>query len=103
DVTIDKLRSGVTDTKNHRERCASGGENHNLEHPRLQVIQDDIRNHFFLRLSFSSWLISSSSSGVIFFSSTRCTSNGFADPLKTRLTKSWTMLPRTSCCALAGV
>src|SRR5215510_3868621 len=102
-MAIRQLRPRVTYAECLRQQCADGADDKHLRRPGLQVIQDDVRNHFFLRLSLSSLLISSNSSGLIFLSSTRCTSSGLADPLKTRFTKSCTIFPTTSRCVCAGV
>src|ERR1051326_8863249 len=81
-VAIQQLRSRVAKPESERQNSAYPRDHKYLDGPRQQVIDQARCSHFFLRFSLSSLLISSSSSGLILLSSTRCTSSGLAEPLK---------------------
>src|SRR5437762_14131846 len=102
-MTICKLPSRMANSEYQRQERADGRDDKHLYGPRLQVVQERFRNHFFLRLSLRSLLISFNSSLLMFLFSTRWTSSGLADPLKTRFTKSCTILPTTSRWGCAGL
>src|SRR6266446_9347630 len=82
-MAVHQLRTRMPNAEHERKHATDRCDDEYLQRPRLDIIEKPLADHFFLRLSRSNLLISSSSSVLIFCSSIKCTSRGLADPLKT--------------------
>src|SRR3954464_825891 len=83
------LRSWMTNPEKHWQCRSQGRDNRHLDPPGNQIVGENRKCiHFRPRCAFKSSLISSRLAWLMRLLSTRWTSKGFVEPLKTRFTKS---------------